>query len=339
MLFPRCMTGRKPFITCHGYLMPCCWFDIPRYSTDNMVRDANWELAENIFLRDAFDLKKRSYEEIINSEEWLLVLEQLNAKQFHPCKMKCSNMLLVNGKVEHDEEKLDQAVIDGTLEQSIDKKVFTEHFTYPGEIDTVQLELTNRCSLKCPYCPRQTDKPKNADIPLSVLDDVLTTKHWRVVDDVGNYGDSIFYPHYHDFLRLLVDTDVDEYLGHIAATGRPKSWWNETIVLYEKVVQSGTKVKIYWGIDGLEDTSSKHRIGQNWTEIVYAMARARSVGVHSVWQYIPMSFNEHQIDTARELADQWGVEFYLHTSCRFRKGDPNIPKNPQYHRNFYDVRV
>ena len=333
------MTGRKPFVTCHGYLMPCCWFDIPRYSTNGKIRDDNWELAENIFLRDAFDLKKRSYEDIINSEEWLLVLEQLKLLQYHPCKMKCSNMLLVDGRVEHDEEKLDQAVIDGTLEQSIDKRVFSKHFMHPGSIDTIQLELTNRCSLKCPYCPRQTDMPKNADIPFFVLDDVMTSKHWRVVDDVGNYGDSIFYPHYHDFIRLLISCSVDLYLGHIAATGRPKIWWWETINEWGRLVDSGTEVKIYWGIDGLEETSKKHRIGQNWDEIVYAMKMAADVGVKSVWQWIPMSFNEHEIDKAKELANQWGVELYIHTSCRFRKGDPNIPKNPNYHRDLYNVRV
>ena len=51
-----------------------------------------------------------------------------------------------------------------------------------------------------------------------------------------------------------------------------------------------------------------------------------------------MSFNEHQIDDARKLAESWGCEFKLNLSCRFYKGDPNMPKNPIYHKDFYNVR-
>jgi len=50
MIFPKCMTGRMPFITCHGYVMPCCWLDIPRYNTNFQVRNNNWELVDNLFI-------------------------------------------------------------------------------------------------------------------------------------------------------------------------------------------------------------------------------------------------------------------------------------------------
>jgi len=331
------MTGRKPFITCHGYVSPCCWLDIPRYNTNGKIRDSNWELVENAFLRPEFNLDNRSYENIVKSDEWLLALEQLHLLNYNPCNMKCSNMLLVNGKVEHDEEELDKAVVSNTLEQSTDPTKFGLNMIDTWDVDVIQMELTNRCSLQCPYCPRQTDKPKKQDLDIQHAMDVINSKHWRIVDDVGNYGDSIFYPDYHAFLEILIDADVDLYLGHIAATGRNQKWWDETIKLYKEVWLSGTNVRIYWGIEGLEDTSRLHRIGQNWDEITIAMRETAKVA-ESVWQYIPMSFNEHQIDYAQKLAKEWNVEFMIHTSCRFRKGDPNIPKNPKYHRDFYDVR-
>jgi hypothetical protein len=40
-----------------------------------------------------------------------------------------------------------------------------------------------------------------------------------------------------------------------------------------------------------------------------------------------MSFNEHQINEAKKLAADWGVNFYLKQSYRFSKDDPNRLKN------------
>jgi hypothetical protein len=36
-MFPKCMIGRNPFVTCNGHLMPCCWLDVPRYSSKNKI--------------------------------------------------------------------------------------------------------------------------------------------------------------------------------------------------------------------------------------------------------------------------------------------------------------
>ena len=81
-----------------------------------------------------------------------------------------------------------------------------------------------------------------------------------------------------------------------------------------------------WGIDGLEDTSNKHRVNQDWNEITTQMRRAATYKAWSTWQFIPMSFNEHQIEEAKQLAKDWDVIFYLKPSDRFvSENDPNRP--------------
>ena len=338
MIFPKCMTGRMPFITCHGYVMPCCWLDIPRYKSSGKIRNNKWEEIDNIFLDPFFNLKNNSYKDIVTSEKWLLSLEKLFLLNYNVCDMKCDFLPLVNGKLDINDEYTNTSILNNTFNKSYDKKIFNKNLIDTWNVDILQIELTNRCSLKCPYCPRLTDKPKKEDLEIDVIRDVLLCKKWRSVNDVGNYGDTIFYNPYHEFLKVLIDSNIELYTFHTAATGKGKKWWDETISLYEKVIASGTKIKIYWGIDGLEDTSSKHRIGQSWDEITYALKRCVEVGCESVWHYIPMSFNEHQIDEAKKLAEDWGCQLKLNLSCRFYKGDPNMPKNPKYHRDFYNVR-
>ncbi len=338
MIYPRCMVGRKPFITCHGYVMPCCWLEIPRYDSGGQIRNEDWELIDNIFLRDAFHLENRTYKEIVTSDEWLMALEQLFLLKYHPCKMKCNNFFIHDGKITHDELIIDQMVLNDELNTSDSMDVFNKSIVDTWNVNEIQVELTNRCSLKCSYCPRTIESLKNADLPIDCLEDVMMSKAWDIVDDVGSYGDSIFYRHYHEFLSILAKAKVKSYFAHFAATGRSQEWWDKTIDLFDTVIQGGTRVRILFGIDGLSDTSKLHRIGQNWDEITYAMKRTREVGCKSIWQFIPMSFNEHQIEEAEQLAKEWGVHFRIHTSCRFTKNDPNMPTNPRYHRDFYDVR-
>jgi hypothetical protein len=332
------MTGRKTFVTCHGYVMPCCWLEIPRYDSDGKVRNEDWELVENIFLRKSFHLETKSYREIVSSDEWLMALEQLFVLKYHPCKMKCNNFFVHEGKITHDEIVIDDMVLNGEVNTSKDMSVFNQHLVDTWDVNEIQVELTNRCSLKCSYCPRTVEKLHNSDLPIACIEDVLMSKKWDIVDDVGSYGDSIFYRHYHEFLKILAKADVVSYFAHFAATGRNKAWWDKTIDLFDAVVKSGTRIKILFGIDGLEDTSKMHRIGQDWNEITHAMRRTKEVGCDPIWQFIPMRFNEHQIDEAARLAKEWNVKFRIHTSCRFRKDDPNTPTDPKYHRNFYDVR-
>lgn len=328
------MIGRSPFVTCHGNLMPCCWLDIPRYSSDNKIKEIGGNFIKNIFLDPKFDLNNNSYKDIVQSDEWLLALEKLFIMNYSTCDVKCGDYVVMDNKIVHSEIEIDKKIFNNEkIQKSNFLNFFNKNIIDTWEIDNIQLELTNKCSLKCSYCPRLIDSPKKSDLNIKILDDILSCKPWNRIQDVGSYGDTMFYKPYHDFLRLLVDNNIKYYSGHFAATGKGKKWWVETINLYEKVIKSGTKVVIFFGIDGLEDTSKLHRIGQDWDEITFALKRCVEANCEVVWQYIPMSFNEHQINTAKELAQKWGCKFHLTLSSRFTPNDPNTPKNKNLYKN------
>ena len=330
MIFPKCMIGRNPFVTCHGYLMPCCWLDVPRYNSKNKILNNDGEWIKNEFLK--FDLNQKSYKETVNSDEWLLSLEKLFLLNYYNCNTKCKNYVTHNDKITHNEFLIDDLIRENNISFSYDINFFNKNVVDTWECDDIQLELTNKCSLKCSYCARLYDKPNKSDLSINIVDDILKCKHWKNIEDVGSYGDTMFYKPYHTFLKLLGETSVDNYSGHFASTGKGKKWWDETFLLYNDVIKSGTNIRLTFGIDGLEDTSKFHRIGQDWDEITYALKKSVEAGCDVFWQYIPMSFNEHQINEAKKLAEEWGCKFHLCLSDRFRKNDPNRPKSSNLYR-------
>ena len=334
-LFPKCMVGKNAFITADGYVMPCCWLDVPRFQNEGKIRDFGGNWRPNIFRSDDFSLRNKSYEDIVTSDEWYNALFELYHQKYETCSSKCSNMIVdENNKIVLSESKVDELVHSDTLKNSFNFRLWKDSWVRTWDHSVVMLEFTTRCNLKCLYCPRYEGKTVNQDITIQMVEDVMFSKRWNIIEGVGNYGDFIFYPYFHEAMDIFSYSDSEQFLGHIAATGRTQAWWDETIRLWKRCIDKGQSIKICWGIDGLEDTSSLHRVNQNWDEITMAMRKSAEIGCQALWQYIPMSFNEHQIDEARELADKWGVKFYLHLSGRFKENDPNTPKDPSLYRKF-----
>jgi hypothetical protein len=85
---------------------------------------------------------------------------------------------------------------------------------------------------------------------------------------------------------------------------------------------------MWFGVDGLEDTAHKYRVGINWQQSFDAMCLGVKKGKQVNWQWIPFSFNEHQIDEARKLAKDNGINLVLRLSGRWdSKNDPLRPSN------------
>ena len=156
---------------------------------------------------------------------------------------------------------------------------------------------------------------------------------WNRIEDCNRYGDSIFYPAYHEFIDLLITTNVRKYELGTAATGKGLKWWDTVIQKLTKL----NKCQITFGIDGIDQTSSIHRIGQDFNEIWNAMLMSKEAGLDVIWQFIPFRQNEHQIDKAEKIAKDLGIKFKLVLSNRFEsKLDPMIPKNPNLYINEKD---
>ena len=67
-------------------------------------------------------------------------------------------------------------------------------------------------------------------------------------------------------------------------------------------------VNITFAIDGLSDTNHIYRRGVSWQKVKERFSAFINEGGNASWQYIKFPHNEHQIDKAHELAQQWGFK-------------------------------
>ena len=324
-IYPACQNGSMiPFVTSTGYLLPCC----QSYAIGSGQN-------EQFFLRESFNLNYHSYDDIVNGKEWQDYIDAFTYSTQKLCRNKCGG---------------DQAIRTSPFQMKFDKDVkYVPIKVKTTDIKGIQFETTDRCNLKCPFCARinvakrgQAHLLNKNDLSPAVVEDVILARDWDFILDCGTHGDSVFYKHYHEMLEIMSRSTVDVFRICIAATGKTQKWWDETHLLWNLLVRGGMCLVIFWGIDGLEDTSSIHRIGQDWSEITDQMCRAQAYGAQCQWQFIPFIHNEHQIEEAQELARHWKVNFILKPSDRFGDNRLNMaPSDPDlyYHLDPVDGKA
>ena len=187
----------------------------------------------------------------------------------------------------------------------------------------MHLEITKRCTLKCPKCYRTTNKgmyDPNTDLPLDAIKNLLGETKLETILCCGNYGDPIYHPQALEIFKYL--SENSEVLSvNTNGSGKKISWWNE---YYDAIDKKDITV---FGVDGLKDTSKLYRINQDWDSVFKAMKLGAKLGHRVAWQWIPFSFNEHQIEEARLLAKRYNIHFMLLKSQRWDKDDPMKPNN------------
>ena len=330
-VFPRCMVNRAPLITYHGYVAPCCW--IPY---DKEIKYIDESTRINPFFRDDFNLYNNKFKDIIESDEWKEMLFSIIEDTPTRCQKQCGYFNVVNNKILESNNSVPKVKLSDNKKaySSTDKNIFLRNINF--DKSNLQLETSSRCSLRCPYCSRTTKAGTGfyykSDLSLEIMDDVLNYKSWSKVDDSGRLGDPIFYKHFINMLDILEKSNVQKYKIHTAATGKGVQWWQSIVDKLVRINDSGTEIILIFGIDGLEDTSHIHRVNQDWNEITTAMRMCADAGLHTIWQFIPFSHNEYQIEEVKRLASEWGVELFFTLSNRFKgPNDPMLPKDASLH--------
>jgi hypothetical protein len=285
---PKCLNRKKPQFghVSSGHITPCCFY----------VDDEIDQIPQ--LVQEKFDLDNvSSIEEILHSNEWQDFFLKIKNKDIdnlpEVCKHRCGNGA-----------------------SNVWKKS-KEEYNF-SDIKGINIDISNKCSNACPGCKRTYFKEVFGNIPgkdMSLKEFDMITDYFNVIVFSGQISDPTLNPHFLDFLKLAKSKNTYCQIN-VAATAKKESFWKEAFD-----ITKDTNMKWIFAIDGLPETSHKYRINQDGPFLFEMMKLCKMMGNNTIWQFIPFSYNENEIEECRILADSIGVKFKLRWSERFDFGN------------------
>lgn len=185
------------------------------------------------------------------------------------------------------------------------------------DINTVHLEVTQRCNASCPMCDRNENGGavnqhiKNNLQELS-LDDCINIfdpdflQQLKVLYMCGNLGDPISARdtlEIFDYTRAM--NDKIWLSMNTNAGARDVAWWQE---LAKTIGKNGA---VIFSVDGLENTNHLYRQGVRWEAVERNMRAFIEAGGRARWDYLIFEHSECDVERAEKLAKEWGVEKFM----------------------------
>jgi len=191
----------------------------------------------------------------------------------------------------------------------------------------MHIELTTRCTLACPGCPRTIFTKKfRRPFPkydLSLEDtksflDCKTGKALAVIEFNGNHGDIIYAPQVLDFLSTF---RYAAYNISTAGGAQTTKFWQEFAARLD------SRDIITFSIDGLAHNNHLYRINSKWEDSQRAIKIVLKSPARVIWKTVTFSYNEKEIDDIRSYAEGLGASFVAIKTHRF--GDDKYKPSQQ----------
>lgn len=173
-------------------------------------------------------------------------------------------------------------------------------------------EISGKCTLKCPRCPRNEAAPVpwiNQELPLEffrkTLSPELLKTHVKRVTFCGDIGDPIYASEFLDVVAYIKDINPDVHIFTITnGSYRKAQWWQKFAQI------SNANDTINFSIDGYDQRSNDiYRINCDWPSIMEGMAIMSSQSQIFVnWATIVFAFNQDHLRDIESLARQMGCD-------------------------------
>lgn len=174
------------------------------------------------------------------------------------------------------------------------------------------LELSSKCALKCPRCPRNEfpGKYKVTELDLSFIKKLFypefLEKFVQKILFCGGQGDPIYCK---DFLEIVsyLKTQKPNLNIVITTNGSYKSapWWNELGSILNEYDE------IIFSVDGWDQESNEeYRVNSDFNSIVEGIKSLNQTKATIRWTTILFKFNENKIQEIEDLSSSLGCDYF-----------------------------
>ena len=183
---------------------------------------------------------------------------------------------------------------------------------YPWQLYHWHFEVSGKCTLKCPRCPRNDTSPVpwlNKELDLNFFKKILTPDLLKNtvqrITMCGDIGDPIYASEYIEIVDYIKSHNPKIHVYTITnGSYRKTDWWRD----FAKV--SNEYDTINFSIDGYDNESNNlYRVGSNWDSIMQGMdIMCHHSSAFVYWATILFKFNQAHIDRIRTQARTSGCD-------------------------------
>jgi radical SAM protein with 4Fe4S-binding SPASM domain len=207
------------------------------------------------------------------------------------------------------------------------------------------IETTNRCNLNCPFClvgmqNELQEKYGNSahDLMQRPMGYMSKETFERIREQIKIFGIKKVYLHFQG--EPFLNRATPDFAEQLKSDGTYVGVFTNGQAFSNKLIEEIAEKEIdliRFSVDGAsEESYQKNRVGGKFERVLKNMKKI--VAAHQgkrtriEWQFLPMKNNEHEVETAKRLAKEIGVNFFLKG---FRETDSElVPVNEAYRSKF-----
>jgi len=122
----------------------------------------------------------------------------------------------------------------------------------------------------------------------------------------GNLGDPIVAQDTLEIFKYFRKHNPNMWLSMNTNGGaKNEEWWRQLAEVF------GRMGAVIFSVDGLRDTNHLYRQGVVWDNVERNMRAFIDAGGRARWDYLIFEHNQHQVEEAEALANEWGCEKFM----------------------------
>lgn len=183
---------------------------------------------------------------------------------------------------------------------------------YKSHINSIHLELTDRCNAECPACPRTygggyiMPYVKNQELSLDyfkLLGPAFISRigYWNFC---GTKGDPASAQDLFEILDYIISCNPNVHIELRTNGGaRSTDFWKKVGERFKD-----TYCVVTWGIDGWENTNHIYRKNVKWDKLYSNLLSYISTGAKSVWEFSLFHHNIEDLEIVKEFCKEHNIE-------------------------------